>query len=225
MNNNQPNNNQNQNNNNNNNHQNNQNNNQNRNPQNNQQNNQNNNQNRNNQNPQNNQNNSKNAPMTKSWAWQKIGGIILLVLIVIALARMDRGAKAPEEVTPEIVAGCENGVLFNTETGEPCAGAIVPPAEEAVITSPELSFDDAKAAYAASSIILGDACAVASKEVTYTAPVRVLVTNEGTADQAIVLGHKSVTLRPLRYATVSLKEAGSYDLSCNGVATVKVTVN
>jgi DNA mismatch repair ATPase MutL len=220
MNNNQPNNNQNQNNNNNHN----QNNNQNRNPQNNQQNNQNNNQNRNNQNPQNNQNNSKNAPMTKSWAWQKIGGIILLVLIVIALARMDRGAKAPEEVTPEIVAGCEDGVLFNTETGAPCAGVEIAPVPEAAVVSPELSFDDAKAQYAASTIILGDACAVASKEVTYTAPVRVLVTNEGTADQAIVLGQKSVTLRPLRYATVSLKEAGTYDLSCNGVATVKVTV-
>lgn len=217
MNNNQPNNNQNQNNNNN------QNNNQNRNPQNNQQNqnNNNNNQKNNQQNP----NNSKNAPMTKSWAWQKIGGIILLVLIVIALARMERGENSSEEVTPEIVAGCENGALFNTETGKPCAGAIVPPVEEAVVTSPELSFDEAKAAYAASSIILGDACAVASKEVTYSAPVRVLVTNEGAADQAIMLAGKSVTLKPLRYATVMIKEKGSYDLSCNGAVAAKLTVN
>lgn len=215
MNNNQPNNNQNQNNNNN----------QNRNPQNNQQNNQNNNQNRNNQNSQNNQNNSKNAPMTKSWAWQKIGGIVLLVLVVIALARMDRGEKKTDDTTPEIVAGCENGAVFNTETGEPCVGATATPTEETVVTSPELSFDEAKEAYASSRIILGDACAVASKEVAYTAPVRVLVTNEGTANQDVVLGGRSVTLRPLRYALFSLKEKGVFDLSCNGVATVKVTVN
>jgi hypothetical protein len=215
MNNNQPNNNQNQNNSNN--QQNNQNNSQNRNQQNNQQN--------NNNQKNNNKNNQKNGSMLKSWAWQKIGGVILLVLVVIALARMDRREKAVEKTTPEIVAGCENGVLFNTKTGEPCAGAIVPPTEEAVITSSELSFDDAKVAYAGSSIILGDACAVASKEVTYSAPVRVLVTNEGKTDQSIVLGEKSVTLRPFRYATFSLKEKGVYDLLCNGVAIVKVTVN
>jgi hypothetical protein len=191
----------------------------------NQQNNQNKNNNNNQNNPNSNQNKKPEGVQKKGWGWQKIGGIILLVLVIIVLARMDRKEKAPEEVMPEIVAGCEDGALFNTETGEPCAGAVVPPVEEAVITSPELSFEDAKATYAASSIILGDLCAVVSKEISYTAPVRVLVTNEGKADQAIVLGDKSVTLKPLRYATVSLKEKGSYDLSCNGAVAAKLTVN
>lgn len=193
-------------------------------------NNQNNNQNRNPQhNPQNNQQN-KNTPVGNggaSWGWQKIGGIILLILIVIILARMDRGEKTPQDATPVVVVGCEDGALFNTETGEPCEGAVLPeaPVAQAPAPSDELSFDDAKATYASSTIILGDDCSVASNAFSFSAPARVLVTNEGTAESAIVLGTRSVTLAPLRYATSFLRDAGEYPFSCNGEVVATVTVN
>ncbi len=188
-------------------------------------------QNNNNQNKQqyNNNNNKNNAHKDSQQkpTWMKIAGIVIMVAVVVGLALFDRNKNAKDEVLDvQPPLGCEPGNVFSTVTGEPCPGAdLEAAAANAVAPKSEgLSYDSALATYKDATITLANGCVATPTEATFPAGTRVMVANSGTEAMNIILGKRSALVSPLHYATSVLKEAGTYDLTCDDTVVAKVTI-
>lgn len=169
------------------------------------------------------QDNNKPTPQ-KNRKFINIAIAIIVLVVIGALVSNGKWKKRPDidssglSTQTELLEGCKPGYLFSETTGKPC------PAETNITETASSSFDQAIRAYAGKTILLDASCSAYPATATFTPNTRVLVVNNSAATFVVALADKKEELSGYHYFTTSLKAAGEYKVSCNGVDKAVITI-
>lgn len=175
---------------------------------------------------------------------QLIGAGVLLVIIFFIFILTNKKSEAPLVST---VTGCVEGDEFSQITGEPCFPEEAPPCKEGDEFNPitgeacdevlntalspvstaypgSLGYDAALKEYAGKSFLFDASCVSTPKTVEVSLGSRVLVANNSDISLELNIQGRTENLRPYHYMTSSMKTAGEYNVSCNGVSSGMVVV-
>ncbi len=118
----------------------------------------------------------------------------------------------------EVESTCENGELYDRNTGDPCVGALDDTA------APGELYQTTLKTYEGQSILLDGACVPSSKLFTVPLKTKVLIANNSQKILEVTAPGKNIILPPYRTTLSSPATVGEFPVTCNGkaVSTIKV---
>lgn len=159
---------------------------------------------------QNNQNNNqKKSEDTKRRNNTLIAISIVILVIILALVVGKKKTEAPATETPTTTE--ETGGTSEVEGSAPVSS----------------SYQDALETYVGRSVqfdVVNGECSAFPTTQVFTVGSRVLLDNHGTQPVTVVFGAKTYNLKPFHYATLPLKETGTFGFECGGKNVATVTV-